>query len=88
MLGLKIINAKRLALVERDELIGGSVEEREYGSVPLRIYLIYAKACGHALSGSYLLFAIGYEVVRVLTSFWLSRWSDSVAQVSEEPFIN
>lgn len=57
------------------------MEEREYGSVPLRVYLIYATACGQLLSSSYLIFTVGYEVVRVLTSFWLSRWSDSVSQV-------
>lgn len=66
---------------EREELLVGSMEEREYGSVPLRVYLIYARACGKFLSLTYLIFALGYEVVRVLTSFWLSHWSDSVSQV-------
>lgn len=57
-----------------------SQDEREYGLIPVRVYLTYINACGYFLSSFYLLVAIGYEVVHVYTNFWLKEWSDEVGR--------
>lgn len=61
-----------------------SQDEREYGKIPLRVYLSYITSCGKVVSGLYLYSAIGYEVVRVYTNFWLSKWSDTVYQHKDD----
>ncbi|ODN02369.1 ATP-binding cassette sub-family C member 8 [Orchesella cincta] len=61
-----------------------SQDEREYGKIPLRVYLSYITACGKLVSSLYLYSAIGYEVVRVYTNFWLSKWSDTVHQYKDD----
>ncbi|CAL8071482.1 unnamed protein product [Orchesella dallaii] len=61
-----------------------SQDEREYGKIPLRVYLSYITACGKLVSSLYLYSAIGYEVVRVYTNFWLSKWSDTANQYKDD----
>lgn len=61
-----------------------SQEEREYGKIPMRVYLSYIEACGKVISSLYLYSAIGYEIVRVLTNLWLSQWSDAANQVKDD----
>lgn len=68
------------ALLARDS----SQDEREYGKIPLRVYLSYITACGKVVSGLYLYSAVGYEVVRVCTNFWLSKWSDTAYQYKDD----
>jgi len=63
-----------------------STEQREYGMIPVKVYLSYISACGRFLSFLYLLFAFGYEVVRVYTNFWLKEWSDEISQSSDDDY--
>lgn len=63
-----------------------SSEEREYGTIPVKIYVSYISACGRFLSLLYLLFALGYEVVRVGTNFWLKEWSDEISLSLDEDY--
>lgn len=69
-----------------DALLGReiSTDEREYGKIPLNVYLSYITACGKVVSSLYLCSAVGYEVVRVYTNFWLSEWSDTVNQYKDD----
>lgn len=52
-------------------------EEREYGRIPKRVYMIYIRTCGTIIGLTYLLVTFSWQVVRVNTDFWLSNWTEA-----------
>ncbi|CAG7720775.1 unnamed protein product [Allacma fusca] len=61
-----------------------SHDERDYGTIPMKVYWTYIAACGKLLSCTYLLFAIGYEVLQVYQKFWLSEWSETGSHTTSD----
>ncbi|XP_070558013.1 ATP-binding cassette sub-family C member 9-like [Ptychodera flava] len=57
-------------------------EERERGSVSWRVYMLYVKAVKLPLFVIGLLLMISKVTAQTITNFWLSRWSESGANVS------
>jgi ATP-binding cassette subfamily C (CFTR/MRP) protein 1 len=52
-----------------------TVEERAVGSVDRGVWIYYAKACGVALSWLVILCYVGGMGAKILTDWWMSRWS-------------
>ena len=52
-----------------------TVEERAVGSVNRSVWLYYAKACGVALSWLVIVCYVGGMGAKILTDWWMSRWS-------------
>jgi len=52
-------------------------EERKYGTIPTRIYLLYLKACGISTLTVFFTSTLVWQALRVYTDVWLSDWTDS-----------
>jgi hypothetical protein len=52
-------------------------EERKYGKIPTRIYLLYLKACGIPTLLVFFLSTFLWQALRVYTDVWLRDWTDS-----------
>ena len=46
-------------------------EQRQYGRVPRRLYWIYARSCGLALTLSYFIGSLGWQAARLATDYYL-----------------
>jgi hypothetical protein len=51
-------------------------EERKYGKIPTRIYLLYLKSCGFYTVTIFFLSALGWQALRVYTDIWLRDWTE------------
>lgn len=51
-------------------------EERKYGKIPTRIYLLYIKSCGWIVVSIFCLTALGWQALRICTDIWLQNWTD------------
>jgi hypothetical protein len=52
-------------------------EERKYGTIPARIYLLYLKACGIPTLVVFFTSTFMWQALRVYTDVWLRDWTDS-----------
>ncbi|XP_014240364.1 ATP-binding cassette sub-family C member Sur isoform X2 [Cimex lectularius] len=52
-----------------------TVEERQYGTISPYVYFTYLRACGVVAAIGYLILAMSWQVMRVYTDFWLSKWT-------------
>uniref|UniRef100_T1KHX7 Uncharacterized protein n=2 Tax=Tetranychus urticae TaxID=32264 RepID=T1KHX7_TETUR len=52
-------------------------EEKETGSVSIKVYWLYIKACSPYLAITILLFLVFSQVIKVATDFWLTDWTES-----------
>ncbi|XP_077870404.1 ATP-binding cassette sub-family C member 9-like [Saccoglossus kowalevskii] len=59
-------------------------EEREVGSVSLKVYLSYAKAIKYSLTCLTLLLYVAQGTMLILTNFWLSAWSESGSETANK----
>ncbi|XP_075219902.1 sulfonylurea receptor isoform X2 [Lycorma delicatula] len=57
--------------------INTNAEEREYGKISHIVYSTYINCCGITLSIMYLATTILWQLIRIMTDFWLSKWSSS-----------
>ena len=46
-------------------------EERQYGRVPRRLYLVYARSCGLLLTLAYFFGSFAWQSARLFTDYWL-----------------
>lgn len=51
-------------------------EERKYGKIPTRIYMLYLKSCGLYVVFVFCLSAFGWQALRMFTDVWLRGWTD------------
>lgn len=51
-------------------------EERKYGTIPTRIYLLYLKACGIPTLVVFFTSTFMWQALRVYTDVWLSQWTE------------
>lgn len=54
-------------------------EERKYGTIPARIYLLYLRACGIPTLVVFFMSTFVWQALRVSTDVWLRDWTDSDA---------
>ena len=54
-------------------------EERKYGKIPARIYLLYLRACGIPTLVVFFMSTFVWQALRVGTDVWLRAWTDSEA---------
>ncbi len=60
-----------------------TVEERSIGRVSLRIVLLYARECGGASVGIFVLFLFAiYQAASMVNSWWLSHWASQARHAS------
>lgn len=52
-------------------------EERKYGKIPTRIYLLYLKACGISTLLIFFMSTFLWQALRVYTDVWLRDWTDN-----------
>jgi hypothetical protein len=52
-------------------------EERKYGTIPARIYLLYLKACGIPTLVVFFTSTFMWQGLRIYTDVWLRDWTDS-----------
>ena len=60
-------------------------EERQYGRVPRRLYWLYAKSCGLALTLCYFVGSFVWQVTRLLTDYWLVSAVESRHKKHQSP---
>lgn len=53
-----------------------SDEERKYGKIPTRIYLLYLRSCGLVLVSIFCLTAFGWQALKIYTDVWLRDWME------------
>lgn len=51
-------------------------EERKYGKIPARIYLLYLKACGIPTLAIFFTSTFMWQALRIYTDVWLRDWTD------------
>lgn len=51
-------------------------EERKYGKIPTRIYMLYLKSCGLYVVLVFCLSAFGWQAFRIFADVWLRGWTD------------
>lgn len=54
-------------------------EDRKYGTIPKKIYLLYLKACGIPTLVVFFMSTFMWQALRVYTDVWLRDWTDSDA---------
>lgn len=54
-----------------------SDEERKYGKIPVRIYLLYLRACGMVTLVVFFMSTLLWQALRVYTDVWLREWTDN-----------
>ncbi|KAJ6649735.1 ATP-binding cassette sub-family C member Sur [Pseudolycoriella hygida] len=54
------------------------IEQRKYGKIPNRIYMLYLKACGLYVVFIFCVSASGWQALRIYTDVWLRNWTDIV----------
>lgn len=52
-------------------------DERKYGTIPSRIYLLYLKACGIPTLVVFFTSTFVWQALRVYTDVWLRDWTES-----------
>ncbi|XP_037038028.1 ATP-binding cassette sub-family C member Sur isoform X2 [Bradysia coprophila] len=52
------------------------IEQRKYGKIPNRIYMLYLKACGLYIVFIFCVSAFGWQALRIYTDVWLRGWTD------------
>jgi hypothetical protein len=58
-------------------------DERKYGTIPARIYLLYLKACGIPTLVVFFMSTFMWQALRVYTDVWLRDWTDSEASLDD-----
>uniref|UniRef100_A0A8D9AUF0 ATP-binding cassette sub-family C member 8 n=7 Tax=Cacopsylla melanoneura TaxID=428564 RepID=A0A8D9AUF0_9HEMI len=53
-----------------------SNENREYGEIPLKAYWTYFSECGLFWLSIYIVSTVSWQVLRIMTDFWLTKWSE------------
>lgn len=53
-----------------------SDEERKYGKIPTKIYLLYLKSCGLRTIGIFCISALAWQVMKIYLDVWLRDWTD------------
>jgi len=67
-------------------------EERQYGRVPRRLYLVYAQSCGLLLTLAYFIGSFAWQGARLFTDYWLviyqieDQQQQQQQQKQEHPF--
>ncbi|XP_055301236.1 ATP-binding cassette sub-family C member Sur isoform X3 [Sitodiplosis mosellana] len=51
-------------------------EERKYGKIPAKIYLLYLKSCGLWTIGVFCLSALAWQATKIYLDVWLRDWTD------------
>ncbi|XP_031636078.1 ATP-binding cassette sub-family C member Sur-like [Contarinia nasturtii] len=51
-------------------------EERKYGKIPAKIYLLYLKSCGLWTIGVFCASAMGWQATKIYLDIWLRDWTD------------
>ena len=51
-------------------------DERKYGKIPMKIYLLYLKSSGLYTILVFSLSAFGWQAMRIYTDVWLQNWTD------------
>lgn len=51
-------------------------EERKYGKIPAKIYLLYLKSCGLWTIGVFCLSALAWQATKIYLDIWLRDWTD------------
>lgn len=51
-------------------------EERKYGKIPARIYLLYLKSCGLWTIGVFCATALAWQATKIYLDVWLRDWTD------------
>lgn len=51
-------------------------EERKYGKIPTKIYLLYLKVCGPWTVGIFCISALAWQVMKIYLDVWLKDWTD------------
>lgn len=69
-----------------------TLEERQIGTVALRIWWEYMLSCGLALSMIVIAIYLSREAAKVTTDFWVKNWASSTTDVttgnsSDEVFV-
>lgn len=54
-----------------------SDEERKYGKIPARIYLLYLRACGIVTLVVFFMSTLLWQALKVYTDVWLRKWTDN-----------
>ena len=63
-----------------DELAGHRLkydDERKYGTIPTRIYLLYLRACGIPTLVVFFMSTLMWQALRVYTDVWLRDWTEN-----------
>lgn len=63
-------------------------EEREYGKIELKTYLIYLSACSMGMGILYIMLVLSWQGLRFYTDFWLSEWAQDSAFHNYDEVIN
>lgn len=56
-------------------------EERKYGKIPTRIYLLYLKSCGLCVIVVFCLSAMAWQAMKIYTDVWLRDWTSDIDHV-------
>lgn len=51
-------------------------EERKYGKIPTKIYLLYLKSCGLWTIGVFCGTAFAWQAMKIYLDIWLRDWTD------------
>lgn len=51
-------------------------EERKYGEIPARIYMLYLKSCGLCTIGVFCISALAWQATKIYLDVWLRNWTD------------
>lgn len=51
-------------------------EERKYGKIPAKIYLLYLKSCGFWTIGIFCASALAWQATKIYLDVWLRDWTD------------
>lgn len=51
-------------------------EERKYGKIPAKIYLLYLKSCGLWTIGVFCGSAVAWQATKIYLDVWLRDWTD------------
>ena len=60
-----------------------SNDERQYGKISPKVYILYGSSCGFLAAILYFIFAISWQALRVFTDFWLSDWTNKSSEHSD-----
>ncbi|XP_053208488.1 ATP-binding cassette sub-family C member 8-like isoform X2 [Panonychus citri] len=59
-------------------------EEKETGSVSIKVYWLYIKSCSTYLAITILLFLVFSQVIKVTTDFWLADWTEAGVGIAKQ----